>query len=400
MTRKSAIIGTLAFVAALAALVWAFMPRPIPVETIEVKRGRFEQTVEDDGKTRVRERYIVSAPIAGRMERVELDPGDRIERGQVLAVLHPMVPALLDARTEAELRERVGAAEASLARASTAVERSRATLVKSKADLERTRALASRDFVSAAQVERDELAVSVNTRELEAVQFEQHAAQHQLELARAALARSRTGWQMGRGESLEIRSPVAGVVFRLLQEHEAAVSIGTGLVELGDPRGLEIVVDVLSSDAVQIPAGARVRLHHYGQLHELEGRVRRVEPSAFTKISALGVEEQRVNVVIDLVSPPAEWQALGDGYRVDARIVVYAAEGAVTVPVGAIFRDAGGWAVFVVRDGFARKQPIDVPRRSSTDALVLSGVTPGERVILYPAERVRDGAKVRLITLR
>jgi HlyD family secretion protein len=397
---KRRITALVLLIGVISGLVWAFMPQPFPVEMIEVKRGLFEQAIEDDGKTRVRERYIVSAPIAGRMERVELDPGDRVKRGQVLAVLHPIVPPLLDARTESELRERVGAAEAALARASTTVERARATLAKSNADLERTRTLASRNFVSAAQVERDELAVSVNTRELEALQFERHAAEHQLELARAALARSRTGWQSGRGERLEIRSPVDGVVFRVPQENEAAVSMGASLVELGEPRGLEVVVDVLSSDAVQIPPGARARLHHYGASRELEGRVRRVEPSAFTKVSALGVEEQRVNVIIDLVSPSADWQVLGDGYRVDARIVVFSVDEAVTVPVGAIFRDGSGWAVFVVRDGVARKQPIEVPRRSSTQALVVSGLTPGERVILYPAERVRDGTKVRLIAAR
>jgi HlyD family secretion protein len=387
-------------VAIVLAVAWAFVPRPFPVETVEVARGRFEQWIEDDGKTRVRERYIVSAPIAGRMERVDLDPGDRVRRGQALAVLHPIVPPLLDVRTAAELREKVGAAEAALARASTAVERAGATLAKSKADLDRARALASRNFVSAAQVERDELTVSINTRELEAVQFERHAAEHQLDLARAALRRSGAGWQSGRGERLEIRSPVDGIVFRVLQENAAAVSMGASLIELAEPRSLEIVVDVLSSDAVQIAPGARVHLHHYGDARELQGRVRRVEPSAFTKISALGVEEQRVNVIIDFVSSPAEWQALGDGYRVDARIVVFSADDAVSVPVGALFRDGSGWAVFAVRTGVARKQPIEAPRRSSTAALVTQGLASGERVILYPADRVSDGTRVRSIAMR
>jgi HlyD family secretion protein len=400
MSVRRTLITLVTVTVPVLALLWAFTPRPFPVETVEVTRGRFEQAVEDDGRTRVRERYVVSAPIAGRMERIELDPGDRVRRGQPLAVLRPVAPPLIDVRTEGELRERVGAAEAALARASTAVGRARATLVKAKADLDRTRTLASRGFVSAAQVERDELTVSVNTREVEALEFERHAAEHQLDLARAALARSRTGWQSGRGERLEIRSPVDAVVFRVLQENEAAVAMGAGLIELGESRALEVVVDVLSSDAVEIAAGARVRLHHYGGSRELEGRVRRVEPSAFTKISALGVEEQRVNVVIDLVSPAAEWQALGDGYRVDARIVIFSADNAVTVPVGAMFRDGDSWAVFVVRGHIARKQAIDAPRRSSTDALVTKGLAPGDRVILYPAERVRDGTKVRSVSSR
>jgi len=395
---KRTLLVIAGMVAAVAALTWAFMPRPFPVETVEIARGRFEQAIEDDGKTRVRERYVVSAPIAGRLERITHKAGDSVRRGQVLAVLFPMVPALLDARTEAELRERVGAAEAGLARAATTVERARAMLVKSRADLERTRKLASRDFVSAAQVERDELTVSVNARELEAVQFERHASEHQLELARAALVRSQRGWQSGRGERLEIRSPVDGVVFRVLQESEAPVAHGAGLIELGDAARLEVVVDVLSSDAVQVLPGALVRLHHYGDGRVLEGRVRRVEPSAFTKVSALGVEEQRVNVVIDIVSSPEQWQALGDGYRVDARIVVFSRDDAVMVPVGAIFRHGEGWAVFVVRESHARLQPLDAPRRSSTHALVEKGLEPGDRVVLYPAERVRDGTRVKLLS--
>jgi HlyD family secretion protein len=400
MMAKGKLIAATAGLAALLGLVWAFTPRPFPVEAVEVKLGRFEQAIEDDGKTRVRERYVISAPIAGRMERVELDPGDLVKRGQVLAVLHPMVPPLIDARAEGELRERVGAAEAAVARSVTAVERGRASLAKATADLERTQALAARSFVSRAQVERDELTVTINARELDALRFEQHAAQHQLELARAALARSRAGWHSGRGEKLEIRSPVDGAVFRVPQENEAAIATGSALIELADPQALEVVVDVLSSDAVQIQAGARARLHHFGGGRELEGRVRRVEPSAFTKVSALGVEEQRVNVIIDFVSPPAEWRSLGDGYRVDARIVIFAADNALTVPVGSIFRDGAGWAAFVIRDGVARKQPIELTRRSSTEALLTKGLAPGERVILYPAERVQDGTKVRLITLR
>lgn len=382
---------------AIAALVWAFTPRPFPVETVEVQRGRFEQAIEDDGKTRVRDRYVVSAPLAGRLERVALKAGDRVSGGQVVAVLSPAAPPLLDARTESELRARIGAAAADVARAATAVERARANLVKSRADLERSRKLASQGFVSAAQVERDELTVSVQTREVEAVQFERRAAEHQLQYARAALARSQR-WQSGYGERLEIRSPVEGVVLRVMEESETTVALGTDLVELGDAARLEVVVDVLSADAVRIPPEALVRLRHQGDAHPLEGRVRRVEPSAFTKVSALGVEEQRVNVIIDIVSPPGEWQALGDGYRVDARIVVFSRDDAVTVPVGAIFRHGKGWAVFVVREGRARLQPVEAPRRSSTDALIENGVSPGDRVILYPAERVRDGTRVRLLT--
>lgn len=398
MKMRTFLLAAAAIAVALA-LLWAFMPRPFPVEVVEVQRNHFEQTVDDDGRTRVRDRYIVSAPMPGRMERVELEPGDEVKRGQVVAVLHPLVPPLLDARTEGELRERVGAAEAILARASTAVERARAALANSKVDLARTQALAARAFVSKAQVERDELAVTLNAREVEALQFERHAAEHQLELARAALSRSRIGWNTGRGERLEIRSPVDGTVFRVLQKNEATVAPGAGLLELGDARALEVVVDLLSSDAVQVPLGAHVHLQHFGG-GTLEGRVRRIEPSAFTKVSALGVEEQRVNIIIDLISPAALWQSLGDGYRVDARVVVFRAENVLTVPLGSMFRDGNNWAVFVVRGSIARRQMIEVSRRGATEALVSRGLEPGDRVILYPAERLRDGLRVRLLTLK
>jgi HlyD family secretion protein len=391
--------ATLALVVLLAAaaLVWAFRPQPFAVEVAAVERGRFEQSVEDDGKTRVRDRYVVSAPLAGRLERIALRVGDRIERDQVLATILPLAPPLIDERTQLELQERAGAANASLARAGAAMERGRATLAKAQSDLERTRKLAAQGFVSAAQVEQSEMTVAVQARELEALQFERHAAAHQRELARAALERSVSAMRGARSERLTIHSPVSGAVLRLFEESQTAVALGTDLLEIGDPAALEAVVDVLSSEAVRIAPGARVRLHHYAEddAPELEGRVRRVEPAAYTKVSALGIEEQRVNVVIDITSPRALWESLGDGYRIDASIVVASREQALMVPLGALFRTGKGWSVFVVRDGYAHLQAVDAPRRSRTHALIESGLAPGDAVILYPAERVQDRVRVR-----
>jgi HlyD family secretion protein len=398
--HKRILVFAAAIIAIAAALAWAFAPRAVPVDTAVVSRGRFEQTIDDDGKTRVRDRYVVAAPIGGRMQRIALRPGDEVRPGQVLAVLQPMAPALIDARTEAELQERIGAAQASLARANTAVERARATVSKGNADLARTRQLAKQGFVSAAQLERDELTAAVNARELEALQFERHASEHQLELARAALSRTQRGWQSGRGENLEIRSPVGGAVFRVIQQSESPVGLGTPLIELGDPSSLEIVVDVLSTDAVQIPGGAPVHIERFGGRSALEARVRRVEPSAFTKISALGVEEQRVNVILDIITPAREWSGLADGYRVDARIVVFSSADAITVPVGALFRDGNSWAVFVVRGRTAHRQLVQAPRRNSSEALIENGLAPGDRVILYPSDSVRDGVRVRVLQPR
>jgi HlyD family secretion protein len=395
MKRKTWIIGSLALAAAAAALFWAFSPSPLVVEVASVERGLFEQTVDEDGRTRVRERYVVSAPLIGRVRRIPLKAGDAVEPGEVIAIFHPAVPALLDVRIERELQERVGAAEASLARSRTSVEQARAALAQSKADLDRRRRLAEKGFISLSNLERDELKVTLDTRTLEAVEFERHAAEHQVELARAALIRSRRADSGQAAERLEIRSPVRGRVLRVAQESEAVLPIGAPLLEIADPGDLEAVVDVLTTDAVNITPGAPVHMEVSNAAQALMGRVRRVEPSAFTKISALGVEEQRVNVVIDITSPPEQWRAVGDGYRVDARIVVYRQDDALRVPVAALFRDEQRWAVFVVENGIARKRSVDIARRGATQALVTQGVTVGEHVVVYPGEALHDGAKVR-----
>jgi HlyD family secretion protein len=394
MNRKQVLVLVISAAAAIAALAWAFSPRPVNVEIREITRGRFEQTIDDDGKTRVRERYIVSAPLAGRLQRIALKAGDAVDRGAVVAVMRPAAPPLIDARTERELEEQIGAAQAILARSTTAVERTRIALAQARADAQRTKKLAAQGFVSPTQLERDELNVALSTREAAAAEFERQAAEHQLALARAALTRSRQGWRDGRGEQLEIRAPVAGRVLRVAQESETVVPFGTALLEIGDPSDLEVVVDVLSGDALQVAPGQPVKLERQGGAAPLEGRVRKVEPSAFTKVSALGVEEQRVNVVIDITSPRERWQNLGDAYRVDARIVIHSAENAVKVPVAALFRDGPQWAVFVADGNIARKRIIESSRRGAQDALVEKGLAAGDRVIVYPGDAVRDGGKI------
>jgi HlyD family secretion protein len=279
--------------------------------------------------------------------------------------------------------------------AAAAVERVQANLDQAKADLERTRVLASKGVAPPSKLERDEILARIGVRELDAARFEAHAAEHEMELARAADMRGNNAEQRpAGGGTWDIRSPVAGRVLRVLQESETSVAIGAPLIEIGDPRDIEVVVDVLSTDAVQIEHGAPVRIEGWGGDKQLDGRVRRVEPSAFTKISALGVEEQRTNVVIDIVSPQAQWSALGDGYRVDARIVVYQAEDVLKVPTSALFREGDQWAVYVDSDGTARKRAITVSRRTGLEAAVASGLNPGERAIQFPGDAIRDGIHV------
>ena len=380
---------------AAAVLVLALMPKPVAVDLGEVTRGRFEQTIDDDGKTRVRERYTVSAPLAGTLLRIRLKAGDSVELGSVLASILPNPSPLLEPRTRQELEQRLGAAEARKMHAAAAVERAQANLDQAKADLERTRPLAAKGVVPPSRLDRDEILARIGTRELEAARFGAHAAEHEMELARAALDMTTdNAEQRSAGKAWDIRSPVSGRVLRVLQKSEASVAIGTALLEIGDPRDIEVVIDVLSSDAVQIEPGASVRIEGWGGDKSLDGRVRRVEPSAFTKVSALGVEEQRTNVIIDLASPQSEWSALGDGYRVDARITVYQADDVLKVPTSALFREGDQWAVYVVSASTAHKRNVTLSRRTGIEAAVESGLSAGERVILFPTDTVREGVRV------
>lgn len=390
------IVGGVGLLAILVLLVVSFLPQPVPVDLAPVTKGRFEQTVDEDGKTRVRERYVVSAPLAGRVLRIQLKEGDAIERGGLLAVMLPAAPALLDVRTEQELKERLAAAEDESRRTKAVVERAKAALKQARIDFNRSRDLARERLVPPAQLEREELTVTLRRKDLEAAEFEDRVAGHQVEVARAALLQVRKGLDPGAApDRLEIRSPVAGRVLRVRQESEAVVALGAPLLEIADPADLEVVVDVLTTDAVQINPGMPVRIERYGASAPLEGRVRLIEPSAFTKISALGVEEQRVNVVIDLVSPPEQWKTLGDGYRVETRVIVFDEENAVKVPAGALFREGEQWAVFVLDGGKAQKRVVDVARRSGAEAMIAKGLDVGEQVIVYPSDAVKDGVRVK-----
>jgi HlyD family secretion protein len=382
------------FALLVAAAAWlvlrALMPAPIAVDAARVRRGPFEEVVEEDGRTRVRDRYVVSAPLAGRLERIGLRAGDRIDEGAVVAIIQPAAPPLLDARTARELAERVGATEATFEQMRTILARARAARNQSRVDFERAQKLAADGFVAAADLDHAQLAVELAGRDLAAAEFAAHTAEHDVESARAALTRVREGGD----EPFQVTAPIAGRVFRVLQESAGVVVQGTPLLEIADPADLEIVVDVLTSDAVRIRQRAPVWIERWGGEAPLNGQVRLVEPSGYTKLSALGVEEQRTNVLIDLTSPPTVWQALGDGFRVDARIVVFRAENALKVPASALFRDAEGWAAFVVEHGRARKRPVVSPRRSQREALIERGVAEGETVILYPTDVIADGVGV------
>jgi HlyD family secretion protein len=390
-TRNKIALGLL--LAALAALVaWALQPQPVLVELAEVQRGVFEQTVSEDGKTRVRERYTVFAPLAGRVERIRLKAGDPVDQGQVVALLTPVAPALLDARTARELQARVGAADAQLQRAKAEVARVVAQRDQANADYERQVKLWKDGFLSATAREQAELALRTTDRTLDAAKFAVDAAGHELNQAQAAFARYRSG---DSGAKWEVTSPVKGSVLKVLQESEGAVALGAPLLELADSRSLEAVVDVLSQESVAIRPGMPARLELGRGLTSLAARVRLVEPAAFTKISALGVEEQRVNVVLDFVEPLDRIQTIGDAFRVDAAIVIHRVEDAVKVPVGALFRDGENWAVFRAEGGRAVKRAVKALQRNGAVAQVEDGLQPGDRVVVYPSDALRDGSRIQ-----
>lgn len=382
---KRVVIGVLV-VGGVLALGSSMAEKPVEVDLARVERGPLVVTVDEDGRARVRDRYVVSAPASGHLARIELEPGDPVEPGTVLARMVPAASPLLDPRSRSTAEARVAAAAAAEERAGAAVERAEAAARFAEVEARRFASLAEEGVIAARELEQVRLQERTAKAELASARFAHQAARHELQMARASLGR--TGGPGGDG--IAIRSPVAGRVLEVRVESEGTVSLGTPLVEVGDPDGLEIVVDVLTQEATEIAEGAPARIERWGG-GPLKARVRRVEPSAFTRVSALGVEEQRVDVVLDLSEPAP---GLGDGYRVEARIVVWSADDALSIPASAVFRDGDGWAVFRVENAKAKLTAIGVGRRTGRKVQIIEGLAPGDRVVLHPSDAVRDGVAV------
>lgn len=391
------ILPLVVLVLVVVGLVMSIRPRPAPVDLALVARGPLQVTVDDDGRTRVKERYVVSSPLAGRLARIPYKAGEPVHAGRtLLAVIDPSDPALLDARAVAEAEARVRAAALAVERARTQIVAANAALEFATSELRRAQTAESRGGANAREVEDARLSVTMRTEEARAAEFARQIAVFELAQAEAALVRTRPAEEGADAEAarLTILSPIDGRVLRVLRESAGFVSPGTPLVEIGDSADLEIEVDVLSPDAVRIAPGAAVHIENWGGPAALRGRVRLVEPSAFTKVSALGVEEQRVNVIIDFVDPPSARAGLGDGFRVQTRIVVSEAADVLKVPTGALFRQGDRWATFVEHNGRASLRLLEIGRRNHAEAEVLSGLSVGERVVVYPSDRVRDGVKL------
>lgn len=403
--RKRALVA-LSVVAGGALLFWALRPQPVPVDTAEIARGTLTVTVSEEGRTRVRDVYTVSTPIAGVTERSPREVGDTVTAGEtVIAIIRPTVPGFLDARSRREAEAIVAAAEAMVESARAQVREAESQLAFARSEFKRATELRRTDAVSEARREEKETAVKTAEARLASAEATLIAYRHVHEMANARmqgphLDEERRGAQgEGEGESeccLPIYAPVDGRVLAVHHESEQVVEAGKVLVDIGDPRGLEVVADLLSSDAVRVPEGAPAEIDGWGGSEPLKAKVRYVEPAAFTKVSALGIEEQRVRVILDIEGASDERPTLGHGYRIMAHIALETIEDKPLVPLGALFRRGDDWAVFVAgADERARERVIEIGARTNRDAVVVSGLEPKERVILHPSDRVTDEARIR-----
>jgi len=387
--RNPRIVASLALVVLL--LVLALRPSAVAVDTELVGRGPLRVSVQEEGETRVRDRFVVFAPVAGRVERIELEPGDPVRQGEsVLARFFPADPVPLDVRSRSEAEAAVAAARATLEATRAQLGQAEVAFELARAEARRARELARGDVVAAQVVEAREAEARQAEEAFRSARYAAAAQEHSLAMARARLLQA-----SGRSGAVVLLAPVDGVVLRRHRESEGVVAAGTALLELGDPRRLEIVADLLSSDAVKVTAGDTVLVEQWGGEATLHGRVRLVEPSGFMKVSALGVEEQRVNVIIDPREAGEGWAALGDGYRVEVAIVVWEEADVVAVPTSSLFRRGQDWAVFVVEAGRARLRTVEIGRQNERSAQALSGLEPGARVIVHPSDTVSEGVRVR-----
>lgn len=392
-------VGALLLVG-LVALGWlAYRPRPPAVDVAEVKLAPMRVTVEEDGRTRVKERFTVSAPIAGNLARIELHAGDRVKKGATVARILPAASPLLDPRSKDQAEGRVLVSSAARKQAESSVERAKVAKAFADKELVRIRDLAKAGSLPELDLERAELEARSRASELASAEISVQVSDNELKMARAALARHDKKGAEAEAPFL-VTAPVDGIVLRVVQESEGVVQPGMPLLDMGDPAALEVVVDVLTSDAVVIAPGAHAQIERWGGPKPLEARVRLVEPSAFQRVSALGVAEQRVNVLLDIVSPRAEWSALGDGFRTFVRVTVWEAPEVLTIPENALFRVGDKWAVYVLdaKPGapVLERREVQIGRRNGALAEIKAGLAAAERIVIHPSERLLPGMRVEV----
>lgn len=377
----------------LALVGWGLKPKPIEIETGVVARGPLTVRVSEEAKTRIRNRYVVAAPVAGKMRRVPLKPGDEVKAGEtLLTAIEPMATPLLDPRARVQAEAVVSMKEAARKQAVQGLDAQQAALKMAEADRDRVRAVQRAGTVSETDRDRAEGDASIKASEVRASQFALQVLDYEIAQARAALERPDASTA---GNLVEVKSPVSGRVLKVMQESETVVSPGQAILEVGDPADLEIEAEILSRDAVTIHAGDSVSIEQWGGDSPLKGRVRRVEPAGFTKISALGVEEQRVIVLSDLIEPPAEAKSLGDRYRVEVRVAVWHSDDVPVIPSGALFREGNAWKTFLYQNGTAKLVSVEAGHSDGRLTEVLSGLSPGDEVLLHPPDTVKAGSSVR-----
>jgi HlyD family secretion protein len=386
LRNKKLIASVLVVAAIVAVAVW---PRSMEVAVVHAERGSMQVTVDEDGETRVRDRFLVTAPVSGQVQRIETEPGDTVVRGKtVLARIVPAESPLLDPRTRGELQAAVEAATAAVGQARAERQRAATALERARSTLRRQQELMKAGAIAADDLEAAETALAQAEDTLRGAEFTERRSQYELQLARARLSAPSPA-----GRAVDVLSPIDGTVLKRLRQSEGVVPVGEPLLEIGEPGRMEIVADLLSTDAVRVSPGAEVLIEQWGGGHTLHGRVRRVEPSGFMKVSALGVEEQRVNVVIDFTEPEKAVR-LGDGFRVEVRIVLWKEDDVLKVPVGALFRQGEGWAVFGVEQGRVRRQTVQLGQRNENEGQIISGLEAGATIVLHPPDTLTDGTRV------
>ena len=372
-----------------------FIPRPVVVDTAIAMRGHMQVMIEEEGRTRVIDRFVISAPIAGFMRRIELNVGDEISKDQMVVHLEPLHSSALDPRSRAEAEARVSAAKAALLAAEKRVRAADADTRYAAEEHERLKKLFQSKIVSLEKYQLAQTAARRTQANLESAEFAVEVAKHELKAAEAAVRFSADSSKGVAPETVSISAPVKGRLLKIHHESEGVVNAGQALLEIGDTLSLEVEVDILSRDAVRIKPGMKVIFDHWGGEELIQGAVRTIEPVGFTKISALGVEEQRVLVISDLTSPVEQWQRLGDGYRVEAGFILWEGDNILQVPSSALFRHEDGWALFVIEDDEARLRVVEVGHRGGLVAEIASGLKAGEMVITHPGDNIADGIRVR-----
>ncbi len=380
----------------IAAIVYGLMPGPVPVDVAKVTRGSLRVTIEEEGKTRVMDRFVISAPVAGFARRIRLDVGDFVVRGQTLVDLEPQRSKILDLRSRAEAEICIAAARAALSAAQEKAHADKADADYAIVELKRIKQLYKADCVSQDRMNRADTEAVRTSANFRSAKFASEVARFELQAAHTALQYSAAEETLNRARMIAIQSPVNGRVLNIHRQSEGAINEGQTLIEIGDPNTLEVEIDVLSADAVRIKPETRVVFERWGGDASIQGKVRIVEPVGFTRISALGVEEQRVLVIADITSPPDIRKQLGDGYRVEASFILWEGKDILQIPASALFRYEDDWAVFVLENKRARRRPVQIGHRSDLTVEIVSGLTRGEAVITYPDDSIEDDVRVHV----